>query len=83
VWFGEAVPMMETAARIVQSADILLVVGTSLQVYPAANLIDYTANPIYVIDPQPLEIHRSGVTFIQEKASKGMELFKAKLLGDR
>ncbi|MDR0962101.1 MAG: NAD-dependent protein deacylase [Mediterranea sp.] len=80
VWFGEAVPLMETAERVVRSADILLVVGTSLQVYPAAGLINYTAKPIYVIDPEPLHINHNGVTLIREKASKGMELFKAFLV---
>jgi NAD-dependent deacetylase len=80
VWFDEAVPLMGMAKRIVKSADIFLIVGTSLQVYPAANLINYTAYHIYVIDPKPLTITRSGVTFIREKASKGMEVFKTLLL---
>jgi NAD-dependent deacetylase len=80
VWFGEAVPMRETAERIVKSADIFLIVGTSLQVFPAASLINCTAYHIYVIDPKPLIITRSGVTFIREKASKGMEEFKMLLL---
>ncbi len=81
VWFGEQVPMMKKAENIVMSADLLLVVGTSLQVYPAANLIDFTEKPIYVIDPQPL--NRSDVTLIQAKASEGMKLFKAFLLEDK
>lgn len=54
VWFGEAVPMIETAARIVQKADIVVIIGTSLNVYPAAGLVDF-ANagvPIYLIDPK-------------------------------
>jgi len=53
VWFGEAVPMMENAIKLALEADIFMVVGTSLQVYPAASLINYTRNntPTYVIDP--------------------------------
>jgi len=56
VWFGEAVPMMERAAAAVEKADVLLVVGTSLVVYPAAGLVNYIkyGNPIYLIDPQPM-----------------------------
>ena len=55
VWFGEMVPMMEVAAEITQQADILLIIGTSMQVYPAAGLINYapTSSPIYFIDPKP------------------------------
>jgi NAD-dependent deacetylase len=55
VWFGEAVPMMETASDIVTNADVLIIVGTSLQVYPAAGLM-YVARPnipIYYVDPHP------------------------------
>lgn len=55
VWFGEEVPLLPTAAGITQTADILLIIGTSLQVYPAASLIHYaTAGiPIYLVDPKP------------------------------
>lgn len=55
VWFGEMVPMLKTAAEITQQADILIIVGTSMQVYPAASLIHYTPEdtPIYFIDPRP------------------------------
>ncbi len=54
VWFGEPVPMIEPAAVICQSADIFMIIGTSLQVYPAAGLIDYApANiPLYLVDKQ-------------------------------
>jgi NAD-dependent deacetylase len=79
VWFGEQVPMMEKAEDIVCSADMLLVVGTSLQVYPASGLIDFTEKPIYLIDPQPT-LNRRDVTAIPAKASEGMKLFKAFLL---
>ncbi|MBW8241161.1 NAD-dependent deacylase [Muricauda oceani] len=55
VWFGEMVPMLETAAEITQTAEILIIVGTSMQVYPAASLIHYAPKqtPIYFIDPKP------------------------------
>lgn len=57
VWFGEAVPNMIKAAEITQKADILIVIGTSLQVYPAASLIDYVphGNPIYIVEPNEIE----------------------------
>lgn len=83
VWFGELVPMMEVAAEIASTADIFLVVGTSLVVYPAASLIDYVADDVkkYVIDPKrPAVIHVPNVEFIEEKASTGMENMKRILL---
>jgi NAD-dependent deacetylase len=74
VWFGEAVPMFDEAAKLVQTADIFVVVGTSLKVYPAASLLNYVRNgiPIYLIDPHQVEVHRSGINFITEGASKGV-----------
>ena len=83
VWFGEAVPMIEVAAEIVSKADIFLVVGTSLAVYPAAGLIDYVpANVMkYIIDPiAPNVNHHPNVTFITKKASVGMAEFKKLLV---
>lgn len=55
VWFGEMVPLLEKAIEITQTADILIIVGTSMQVYPAASLVNYTKSdtPIYFIDPKP------------------------------
>lgn len=55
VWFGEAVPMLDTAINITQNADILIIIGTSMQVYPAASLINFIndGTPIYFIDPRP------------------------------
>lgn len=55
VWFGEMVPMLETAIKITKKADILVIIGTSMQVYPAASLINYVKlnTPIYFIDPSP------------------------------
>jgi len=76
VWFGEAVPMMEVAADIASNADIFLVVGTSMVVYPAAGLIDYVPDRVkkYIIDPKKPEIlHVPNLEFITEKASVGME----------
>lgn len=82
VWFGEAVPAIEQAIEIVSKADIFVVIGTSLNVYPAAGLIDYVKEniPIYLIDPNTISTYvKKKYTFIQEKASKGTELL-AKLL---
>jgi NAD-dependent deacetylase len=74
VWFGEAVPLIEKAAETVGEADILVVIGTSMQVYPAAGLIRYARKsiPAYLIDPNPVNVP-SGVQFIREKAGKGMK----------
>lgn len=82
VWFGEMVPMIEPAARITASADLLLVVGTSLQVYPAAGLIHEVAHdvPIYVIDPSTPEYYGSNqITAIAKSAVEGMKELKEKL----
>jgi NAD-dependent deacetylase len=79
VWFGEAVPMMETAATIVSGADIVIIIGTSLNVYPAAGLVDYAPRnaAIYLIDPADVRYGGSrSITFIKEKASTGMETVK-------
>ncbi len=76
VWFGEAVPMMDEAVRITQNADFFMVVGTSLQVYPAAGLIHYTTNktPIYVIDPNiPTIESLSKISYYNEPASSGVK----------
>ncbi len=78
VWFGEAVPAMHEAAKIVEKADILLIIGTSLQVYPAASLIDYLPNgkPIYLIDPKkPNGIFQNHVHFIEATACEGIGEF--------
>jgi NAD-dependent deacetylase len=83
VWFGEAVPMIEVAADIASGADIFLVVGTSMVVYPAAGLIDYVPEHVkkYVVDPKKPEIlHVPNLEFITEKASVGMEKLKNLLL---
>lgn len=82
VWFGEAVPNLETAARLVSVADILLIVGTSLQVYPAASLFHYAPDGcrIFLIDPDGgLGRQVPGVTFINDVATAGMCRFKEDL----
>lgn len=83
VWFGEAVPMMEVAADIAANADVFLVVGTSMVVYPAAGLIDYVPDFVkkYVVDPKKPEIlHVPNLEFISDKASVGMERVRKLLL---
>jgi NAD-dependent deacetylase len=75
VWFGEDVPMIVPAVEHAASADIFIVVGTSLLVYPAAGLVDYVGKnvPIFVIDPQIPKMSASkNVIFIEEVASKGL-----------
>ncbi|MBR2064010.1 MAG: NAD-dependent deacylase [Bacteroidales bacterium] len=78
VWFGEAVPKIETAIDAVEAADILLIVGTSLQVYPAAGLYRYAkmSTPIYIIDPKDVPLRDGRLTHIKDVATKGMESFK-------
>ncbi len=77
VWFGEAVPKIEQAIVSTEAADILLIVGTSLQVYPAAGLYRYAGNntPIYIIDPKDVPARDSRITHIKEVATKGMQTF--------
>lgn len=81
VWFGEDVPMMEQAAEITSTADILLVAGTSLNVYPAAGLVDIAppAVPVYVVDPSEVPIANNAI-HIQKPATTGMEEFKQRLI---
>jgi len=79
VWFGEDVPMMEQAVDITRNANILVVIGTSLNVYPAAGLLYYTSSdvPIYLIDPNEVSIDRKNVQVIKKGASEGVrELIK-------
>jgi NAD-dependent deacetylase len=83
VWFGEAVPKMDEAIRIVQSADIFVVIGTSLVVYPAAGLVQYTAPsiPVYMIDPGTPEIRSAAnIQCIRQNATEGVQTLK-QLLG--
>jgi NAD-dependent deacetylase len=82
VWFGEAVPAFSDAVSMVSNADAFAVIGTSLNVYPAAGLIDYVPAkvPVYLIDPNevPAPANRK-VDFIKEKASVGVEILTKKL----
>ncbi|WP_203258551.1 SIR2 family NAD-dependent protein deacylase [Hyunsoonleella ulvae] len=77
VWFGEDVPLIEKAAQICETADILLIVGTSMQVYPAAGLMHYAPSntPIYFIDPKPNIESNNRITVIAKTATVGMQEF--------
>lgn len=84
VFFGEAVPMFDRAARMAAGADILIVVGTSLAVYPAASLVRYVRPdiPIYVVDPGNPDTSwiRNPLTVIRKRAAEGMPELTGKLL---
>ena len=84
VWFGEAVPMFAKAVALIQDADLVIIVGTSMQVYPAAALLDYVELniPVYFIDPNPSLLSRTSTTIISEKASVGIPNLVTKLLKD-
>ena len=77
VFFGEAVPNIEPAINLVEKADILLIVGTSLQVYPAAGLYRYARAeaPIYLIDPADVTLFDKRVHHIRKVATEGMKEF--------
>ena len=81
VWFGEAVPLIEEAVRLVEAADIVIVVGTSLKVYPAASLLHYArfGVPVYLIDPKP-NADVSGVEILAQTAVQGVPALVAELL---
>jgi NAD-dependent deacetylase len=74
VWFGEAVPMIDTAIRKVEASDILVIIGTSLNVYPAAGLLNYArrGQPVFLIDPNEVHTYRSDISFIRAGASEGV-----------
>ncbi len=85
VWFGEPVPMIEPAAEISSEADIYLVVGTSLNVYPAAGLIHYTKKgiPMYLIDPLADGVEGiQNLSVIREKAGEALPGLAKKLMAD-
>ncbi|WP_298550989.1 NAD-dependent deacylase [uncultured Algibacter sp.] len=75
VWFGEDVPMIEKAVEICKTADILIIIGTSMQVYPAAGLMHYVSEntPTYFIDPKPSIDSKESLTVIAEIASVGVK----------
>lgn len=77
VWFGEEVPLIEKAMEICKTANILLIIGTSLQVYPAAALLLYAPEntPIYFIDPKPSILSNKNLTVIPKSATLGMKEF--------
>lgn len=84
VWFGEAVPMIETAIDYAEAADIFVIIGTSLNVYPAAGLLNYVLRnvPVYLIDPKQVAVPSNrNVHVIQKGASEGMAELKKMLLG--
>jgi NAD-dependent deacetylase len=74
VWFGEAVPMMDVATQLVEASDIIIIVGTSMQVYPAAGLIEYapTHSKVYFVDPNPSLSSSEKITVFAENATTGI-----------
>jgi NAD-dependent deacetylase len=85
VWFGEEVPMMDEAVTLASGADIFVVIGSSLNVYPAAGLINYAPSgaAIWLIDPKDVAVpFTSRVKVIKEKASRGVEILSEKLMMD-
>ena len=77
VWFGESVPNITPAERVCEDADIFIIIGTSMNVYPAAGLLYYVrpSAKVYLIDPKPVDVHSSHpVEVIQKGASEGMRL---------
>ena len=82
MWFGESVPEIETAIRYVEQTDIFVIIGTSLNVYPAAGLLNYVprAAEVYLIDPKPVDTHvMRPIHVIQKGASEGVKELKALL----
>jgi NAD-dependent deacetylase len=82
VWFEEPVPMMDDALMLASQADIFVVIGTSLVVYPAASIVNYVAPsiPILVVDKKVPKVNRNDVTYIEKPATEGMEELKNILL---
>lgn len=87
VWFGEQVPMIETAKDLMAEADITIIVGTSMQVYPAAGLVDYARpkTPSYYIDPKPstASLYSGALTVIREMAAVGVPALVSDLIAAR
>lgn len=83
VWFGEAVPQIEVAVDYVEKADVFVIIGTSLNVYPAAGLLDYVPGDaeVYLIDPKPVDTHTARrIHVIQKGASEGVKELMSHLL---
>ena len=83
VWFGEAVPMIDPAIREVEACDIFVIIGTSLNVYPAAGLLNYVrrGQPIYLIDPKEVRTYRDDIVHLQCGASEGVKRLTEMLNG--
>jgi NAD-dependent deacetylase len=83
VFFGESVPMLDRAVEITGEADLMIVVGTSLQVYPAASLVHYlrSGTPIYLIDPNTPDLNLPNVRVIREPATAGVPQLVKELIG--
>lgn len=88
VWFGEMVPMLDIAVRLIAEAEIVIVIGSSMQVYPAAALVGYAPPfaPVYYVDPRPSINHELGkakkLTIIEEAASVGVPKLVKQLMED-
>ncbi|MBN1112021.1 MAG: NAD-dependent deacylase [Bacteroidales bacterium] len=83
VWFGEEVPALDQAIPIVADADILIIVGTSLNVYPAAGLVNYAPSDcqLFLVDPNSIDSYiNNKVTFIQKNAGEGLPLLVKQLI---
>ena len=86
VWFGEAVPQIETAIGFVEQADVFVIIGTSMNVYPAAGLLNYVPRSaqVYLIDPKQVQVNSSrSIQVIQKGASEGMAVLQQLLAGLR
>ena len=83
VWFGEMVPLLNEAISITQNADYFIIIGTSMQVYPAAGLLHYSPpnTPVFYIDPNPSVIYdlQNPLEIIEKNATEGVPLLKLKL----
>ncbi len=84
VWFGEAVPMFQKAAEITETADILIIIGTSMQVYPAAGLVDFAPPhiPLYFVDPSPNVRENNRLEIIEKKAVEGVPQLVNRLIAE-
>jgi NAD-dependent deacetylase len=78
VWFGEMVPEYEYASQVVSLADVVLIVGTSMQVYPAAGLLHHAPAdvPVYLVDPKDVAVSRPNVQHIKLGATEGIKKFR-------
>ena len=82
VWFGEAVPKIDDAIQALRDINAFVIIGTSLNVYPAAGLLNYVSPkvPVFLIDPNEVNVSRGGVTVIRKGASEGMRILIDKYL---